>query len=218
VTTPVRPERQFGRIHFDLPLPARVGETRVNVLDLALNGARVAGDARFTPAAPVELKFNTDAGNVDAMCTVVRCTLAQFARNPSERSIYQTGLRITEFVGDSDRIVRETIAAAVIRALEEQKANARGIPPIESLLHLDPEVQRFRKCELIETKWRRTETSTSDQPASGFTIAADVPLRYVDLLCETYQRSDEEGRRLTKMLAQLSITRGEGIPTRRYLP
>ena len=199
-------------------MPARVGETRVNILALALNGARVAGDARFSPAANVELKFSTDSGAVDAMCKVVRCTLAQFARNAAERSVYQTGLHIVEFLGDSDRVVRETIAQHVVRALEEQKANAHGIPPIESLLHVDMTIERFRRCELIDGKWKRTETPTNDQPVSGFTVAADVPIRYVDLLCETYQRADEEGRRLTRILAQLSITKGEGVPIRRYLP
>ena len=220
MTAPVRPEdrRQFGRIHFDRPLPARVGETRVSILDLAVNGASVAGDARFSPAASVELKFSTDAGPVEAMCKVIRCTLAQFARSAAERAVYNTGLHFVEFVGDSDRVVRETIAQHVIRALEEQKANARGIPPIEALLHVDANIERFRRCELVDGKWKRTETSSNEQPLSGFTVAADVPIRYVDLLCDTYQRADEEGRRLTKMLAQLSIASGEGVPVRRYLP
>ena len=98
-------------------------------------------------------------------------------------------------------------------------STAHGIPPIDSLLHIEShDVQRFRKCELADGKWRRSESSSSDQPASGFTIAANVPMRYVDLLCEAYQRADEEGRRLTKILAQLSVAKGEGVPIRRYLP
>lgn len=216
----MRPEdrRRFGRIHFDAPLPARLGDARVSILDLALNGARVASDARFTPAASVELKFEVDDGSVGAMCRVIRCTLSQFAKSPGEKSIYQTGLNIVETLGDSDRIIRQTIAVHVIRALEQQKANARGIPPIESIVTGDHTPNRFRRCELLDGKWRRTETTNSEQPAEGFTVAADIAARYVELLCETYQRSDAEGRRLTKTLAQLSITKGEGLPTRRYFP
>ncbi len=215
----LRPEdrRRFGRIHFETPLDARLGDSRVGILDLALNGARVSSEARFKPASDIELKFQSEAGEVDAMCRVIRCTLAQFARTAADKSVYQTGLLIVETVGDSDRIIREVIALRVIRALEEQKANARGIPPIKELLH-EHTSDRYRNCELLDGKWRRTETAAPDPPLDGFAIAADVPMHYVDLLCETYQRSDEEGRRLTRMLAQLSVTKGEGVPTRRYLP
>jgi hypothetical protein len=38
------------------------------------------------------------------------------------------------------------------------------------------------------------------------------------LLCETYLASDAEGRKLIKLMAELSISKAEGVPTRRYSP
>ena len=83
--------------------------------------------------------------------------------------------------------------------------------------YVGPFVLRGR-YELTDGKWRRSETTRADQPPNGFTVSADVRPYYVDLLCETYQASDEEGRKLTQTLAQLSISKAEGVPTRRYLP
>ena len=193
-------------------------DVQVELVDLSLNGARVIGEARFGPGTEHELTFQWNDQEAKLTVSVVRCTLFSFAKAPGEKSTYQTGLRIRETIGNSDRVLRELIASYVIRALEEQKANAQGLPPLGPYAYLEGKGDRFRRCELIEGKWRRSETTRSDQPPNGFTVSADIRPYYVDLLCETYQMLDEEGRRLTQMLAQLSINKAEGIPTRRYLP
>jgi len=215
-----RPEerRQFHRIHLDRPIPAKMNDVAVDVVDLSLNGARVIGEARFAPGSEHELEFQWNDMAVTLAVSVVRCTLFSFAKAPGEKSLYQTGLRIRETIGKSDRALRELIASYVIRALEEQKANARGLPPLGPYAYVEGKGDRFRRCELVDGKWRRSETTRPDQPENGFTVSADIRPYYVDLLCETYQMADETGRRLTQTLAQLSISKAEGIPTRRYLP
>lgn len=215
-----RPEdrRQFHRIHLDIPIVASLGDVVVEVRDVSLNGARVVGEARFAPNSETELEFAWNDMPLKFDVTVIRCTLFSFAKAPGEKSTYQTGLRIRETVGKTDRYLREMIASYVIRALEEQKANARGLPPLGPYGYIEGKGDRFRRCEYIDGKWRRTETTKADQPPVGFTVSADVRSYYVDLLCETYQMADEDGRRLTQTLAQLSISKAEGIPTRRYLP
>lgn len=218
--TEPRPEdrRRFGRIHLQPPVSARLADAHVDVVDLALSGARVTSYARFAPGSVAELRFDAEQGSVDAACRVVRCSLAQFASAPGEKSVYSTGLQIVETIGESHRIIRAIIADQVIHALEEQKANALGLPPVAPLIDHEGDYDRFRRCELVDGRWKKSESKTPDQPAEGFTISAAVPIRYVNVLCETYQKADTEGRRLTKILAQLSVTKGEGLPTRRYLP
>jgi hypothetical protein len=215
-----RPEdrRRFHRVHLDSPLPAYLRDVPVQLLDLSLNGARVVSDARFSPGSEHDLIFDWNEHSARLTSEVVRCTLFSFAKAPGEKSLYQSGLRFKETVGDSDRVLRELIASYVIRALEEQKANARGLPPLGPYAFVVGKGDRYRRCELVDGKWRRTDTTRADQPSNGFTISADISPYYIDLLCETYQRADDEGKKLTQTLAQLSISKGEGIPTRRYLP
>ena len=203
--------RRFGRIHFDEPIAARLGDTRVQILDVSLAGARIASAARFAPGAASALKFNWDDKPVEATSAVIRCTLY-------ERDKYQTGLRFDELIGDSHIVIREMIATHVFRALEEQKANAHGIPPVGPYVHVEGKLEHYRRCEFTDGRWKRISTTSSMQPVEGFTISAEVAHRYVDLLCETYEKADAEGRRLTRILAQLSINKAEGVPTRRYIP
>jgi len=210
--------RQFHRIHLDVPIAARMHDVPVRLIDVSLNGARVVGEARFGPGSSEELRFEWNDMDIRVGCRVIRCSLYEFARAPGDRSLYQSGLKIVETFGNSDRSLRELIASYVIRALEEQKSNARGLPPIGPYFYIEGKGERYRRCELIDGKWRRTETARPEQPVVGFTVSADVRQHYIDLLCETYQNSDEHGRRLTQTLAQLSISKAEGVPTRRYLP
>jgi len=215
---PPEERRQFHRIHLDVPIAARMHDVPVRLIDVSLNGARVVSEARFGPGSSEELRFEWNDMDIRVGCTVIRCTLYSFAKAPGDRSLYQSGLKIVETFGNSDRGLREMIASYVIRALEEQKANARGLPPIGPYFYVEGKGDRYRRCELIDGKWRRTETTKTDQPVTGFTISADVRSYYVNLLCDAYQNADEEGRRLTQTLAQLSISKAEGVPTRRYLP
>jgi hypothetical protein len=215
-----RPEdrRRFHRIHLDTPLPAYLRDVSVNVIDLSLAGARIVSDARFSPGTEHELTFDWNEHSARISCSVVRCTLFSFAKAPGEKSLYQSGLRFTETTEASDRTLRELIGSYVIRALEEQKANARGLPPLGQYAYVVGKGDRYRRCELVDGKWRRTDTTKPDQPRDGFTISADISPYYIDLLCQTYQLTDEEGKKLTQTLAQLSISKAEGVPTRRYLP
>lgn len=211
-------KRQFERIHFEPPIAARLGDASVRLLDLALGGGRLLSQTRLVPGSARELRVDWEGKTIRLNCTVTRCTLQTFAKGPSEKSVYELGLHIVETLGDSHILMRELIATHVMRALDEQKANWDGIPPIGPYVHLEGKSDRYRRCELIGGAWQTSATTRPEQPLNGFTISAEVPPHYIDLLCETYETTNAEGRRLTRLLAELSISKAEGVPTRRYFP
>jgi hypothetical protein len=217
---PVRGDerRAFGRIELDPPLRGFLDEIPVSVVDVSVSGFRVAHDARIAPAPTRRIRLEWDDKEMEFGCVVARSTLFRLARTASEKSIYHSGVRILEPVGESEAHLRDLIARRVIRALEEQKANARGIPPLDNYTYRVGKGDRFRRCELIEGVWRKVETAIRTQPTEGFTVAAETSSREVEILCETYEQTTEEGRRLTRILAQLSISKDEGTGTRRYTP
>ena len=55
--------------------------------------------------------------------------------------------------------------------------------------------------------WKRRRSLLSDQPEDGFTVRASVPPEEIELLCRTYEKGDDESRRLTRMMAELSVSR-----------
>jgi hypothetical protein len=210
--------RRYGRIQLDTPLRARFGDYDVRVIELSLVGFLAAHEGRLATGAVQHFILEWDGRPIHLECSVARSTLYRLGRSLGEKSIYHTGLRIIRFENDGFDLLRELIADRIVRALDEMKANARGIPPLAAYMYQPGKGELFRRCELVDGAWRKSETIRPNQPANGFTISADVEPENVDLLCETWERTTYEGRRLTQLLAELSISTAEGIPTRRYVP
>jgi hypothetical protein len=210
--------RRYGRIKLDQPLVARYGDTRVRVLELSVIGFLIAHEARFPSPMRDHLVIDWEGEKIDVVCSLVRTNLWHLAKSIGERSIYHSGLVLVESINNSYDRLRELIAERIIRALEEQKANARGIPPLAAYMYQPGKGELYRRCELINGTWRKTETIRPVQPPNGFTISADVDPEHIELLCRTWETTTDEGRRLTQLLAELSISKSEGIPVRRYVP
>lgn len=210
--------RRYGRVRLETPLPATFAGTRARVLEISVVGILIAHEGKISPGTTQQLVVEWDGLQLEFSCRVVRSTLWRLAKSAGERSIYHSGLKILEAHGDSSLRLRELLADRIIRALEEQKANARGIPPLAAYMYQPGKGELYRRCEFIDGVWRKSETIRPQQPPNGFTISADIEPAHVDMLCRTWEMTTPEGRRLTQMLAELSIDKSEGVPVRRYVP
>ncbi|GAC1396238.1 MAG: hypothetical protein NVSMB68_13020 [Thermoanaerobaculia bacterium] len=63
----------------------------------------------------------------------------------------------------------------------------------------------FVTWTLLPDGWKRRKSLLPDQPENGFTLAASEPEDQVALLRNTYENGDEEARRITRLLAELSV-------------
>jgi len=210
--------RRYGRMKLDVPFHARFGEARVKVLEIAVSGFLIAHEGRLAPGETRPLTLDWQGSLIELGCTIVRSNLWRLAKALGEQSIYHSGLRIVHSSRESFDRLRMLIGERILRALDEQKANARGIPPLAAYMYQPGKGELYRRCELVKGAWRKTETIRADQPLNGFTVSAEVDPHHVAMLCETWEQTTQEGRRLTRLLAELSISKHEGIPTRRYVP
>ncbi|MDQ3283052.1 MAG: PilZ domain-containing protein [Acidobacteriota bacterium] len=208
--------RRYQRVALPTPLRGSVDSTRIYVIDISVLGVRVAHQDPL-PAAGSNcmLRFESNVGAITLDCRVVRTTLHKPA-SPTQRAVYHSGLAILQARAGSDRAVKELIAYYVERALDEQKANARGIPATAALSFQTGKGTDFLKLEFSGTKWRRVATKDPAQPFNGFTVSASETEDNIAMLCSAYEEADTEGRRLLKIMAELSVSNAEGIPTRRY--
>ena len=197
----------------------RIGTSRVYIVDASLNGLRIAHQGTLPPIGQeCVLTFEWEGHPLELQCRVTRSTLHKLAKDKNDKSIYHAGLSIEEARGDSFNALRRMVSDVVARALDEQKANARGIPAQAAQIFQTGKGSEFLRFEMVNGAWRRTTTTRPDQPANGFTISAAEDREHVEMLCQTFESADSEGRRLIRLLAELSISKVEGIPTRRYTP
>lgn len=208
--------RRYQRIVPPNPIRARAGQTRVFVLDASMNGFRVAHQEPIN--SPCTLRIEWEGGPILAECVVVRRGVHRPAQTALEKPTHHSGLHIERILPAYESALRQMIAYYVERALDEQRANARGIPAAAAASFQTGKGTSFIRCDFIAGRWLRTPTQKSDQPPDGFTISANEEADQIERLCSAYERADNPGRKLIRTFAALSISKAEGIPTRRYTP
>lgn len=207
------------RVKLTRPLAGRCGLARVYLVEASVEGIRIAHQGAVQAVGQtLRVEFAWEGKHIGIECAVVHNTLFRLAKTAEEKSVYQAGLRITEASENSRAVLKQLVADCVARALDEQKANARGIPAEAAQSFQTGKGTEYIRCELIDGTWRRTSTTRPDQPSNGFTVSAEEDRAQVDMLCQAFESSDSEGRKMIQTMAQMSISKSEGVPTRRYTP
>lgn len=235
-----RPERRKKqRIQLTRGLLARYGTTGAVILDITDAGARIEHFTFLEVGRRASFRFEWLGKKIETVAQVRSCKVHRFAHGEAGTTVYQSGLLFLEYVGDSHAILREMVATIVARSLAEQVANARGIGPVieknmpvfragavaGSGLDVSPAkkgkwlpesemvVDRgYIRCALVNNRWEKKWSRTSEQPAEGFTVRATETADHVEQLCETYLKGSEQDRKLIRLLALVSVEKQEETP------
>ena len=211
--------RQFGRVTPVQRIRGAVGNVVVYVLDVSLAGLRVAHqDPLPDVGKSASLVFEWEGRRFSGMAEVRRTKVEKPPKTKFDKPLYHSGLLITPKDALSDQIIKDIIKSCYDRALDEQRANAEGIPAIAAQSFQTGKGDNFIRCELRASGWVKSDTKDPQQPVNGFTVSASETPHKIAMLCRTWEIGDAEARRLIRTFAALSISKSEGIPTRRYTP
>lgn len=187
--------RVYQRLTLTEPLDGWFGDFAVRLIDVSATGALVEYDEAIPDDARALLRFYWRNGEIEV--------LAETARTQERRA----GLK---FLEDCDALNQAIAASAteMLRALDanatgNRAANIVGDETLTAAWHRP--VSGFVRWIFNAGQWRSEYSKVPDQPPDGFTIAAAEPDEQVALLCSTYESGDTEARRLTRMLAELSV-------------
>jgi hypothetical protein len=196
--------REFQRLRLDPPLPGTLSGIQVSIVEMGVLGARVRHDGPLNVTGG-DLRFSVESGDVILRTEVVRLI-------PSESA---TGIRFLAAVGDSGDKLRSMLGSLVTRELENRRhPQPETLAPAtidgdKTVRGQDAEYVSYR---LEQSSWQRRRVFLPEQPAAGFTVAKDEDVAEMQRLCRVYQASDEEGRRLIRLFAELSISEVLQIP------
>lgn len=212
------PKRRFERVKLLKPLPATVAGKRAYIIDLSIAGFSIVHqDSIGRIGDEPQLAYEWEGRKISVRCVIAR-TGVERAGTGTSPTLYQSGLEISDVAQEGQNALREMVHAYVERALDEQKANARGVPPIAVQYQQTGTATQFIRHEYAAGKWKQYRTRERDQPLNGFTISADHPPAEVDLLREAWVKGDRAMREIIRQTAELSIMSPDGIPIRRYTP
>jgi len=238
--------RRVQRIHFPQPTVARLGATQVVLVDVSVLGARVEHPTSLIAGSHTTLSFTWEGETITTECRIVRSRIERFSAGSDGLTVFHSGVEFVNMPADAKATLKRLIEQFITRALHEQKLNARGVIPQHLADHMPifrgsqmtvnkkdvnasigssllPTARIAKEsgyvCLSLENRtWRRKRTHDPGQPAEGFTVSAMEEQGQIDLLCEAYEKSDLDGRKLIQLFAQLSIMEGEGVSAGRFEP
>lgn len=212
--------RSLQRVRLAEPLRASIDGTKAFIVDVSLRGLRLLHQDELGPGSDVRIvRAEWDGYPIQLRCSIVRTVLFRAAAAGS-RAQYHSGLTIIEAVGVSSIALKRLIEHHVERALEEQKANARGVPPRLAAQSIHGDTPKaFVRHEWTKGHWREINTATAAQPEHGFTISAQTSRDEVEMLRRAYEvASSASERAVIRRLAAMSVSSVEAVPVRRYTP
>lgn len=200
------------------PLPGRVDAQRVFVLEVSRHGIRVAHRESFGgPGERRLIHFDWNGRSVAVEGRLMHSQAQRIGQAAYARSLYHSGFAITAIEPRCDAVLRELITWHVERALHEQKANARGVPPRPTAPQPKTQPGTLVRHALVAGTWSAADTTERRQPPDGFTISAAQTSAEVDMLRSAWETGDASTRAVIQRLAALSIE--PGVPVaRRYTP
>jgi hypothetical protein len=200
--------REFQRLRLEESVPGTFGSREVSVVEVGVLGARILHPDPF-PDSKGDLRFLADGKPVLMRCEVVRTF-------PVAGSL-ASGMRFLAAIGDSGDHLRSMLARLVTTALESHydssatRLRIKAVDGDKTVRGLDAHFQAFR---LERTGWQKRNVFLPEQPPIGFTVAKGEDPEEMHRLCAVYEASDEEGRRLIRMFAELSVSDVLQIPPR----
>ena len=202
--------REFQRLRLAKPILALMDGQNALILDIGVGGAYLEHYGAYPSGARFKLMFRWQGTDVEFLCEVRRSRVVR-AGGDNMSIVSHSGVQFVESVGDADERLNDMMATFVGRVLAAQRANALGDSESGESLPLTQigGARRARSrgwmaLRLVNGVWRRALATSAAQPADGFTVAAYEDEDEVAMLCRTYEASDEEGRRLIRLLAELS--------------
>ena len=210
--------RRVQRVRMLPPLRGSIGEHRMFVLDVSVTGIRIAHQESVGAAGhPYRVSFDWDGQQIDVFCDL-QWTSIQRSQSTRSKTVYHSGLSLRDVSTRSARVLRELVLHHVARALDEQKANAHGIPAAAPNSYQTGTATEFVRHQFIGETWRETLTTDPRQPITGFTIGANHPSSDVAMLRSAYSTGDSAARDAIRQMAALTLDTSDRMPARRYMP
>jgi hypothetical protein len=205
--------REFQRLRLAKPILAMMDDANALILDIGMAGAFLEHYGAVEPGKTFTLSFRWQGEEVKFACEVVRTTVVRQPGGDGMSLVSHSGVHFIQSVGESSMHLENLISTFVGRILAAQRANAAGdqasansAAVLESLGGARRKrTKGFISYRLKDNSWWRVPTDSPRQPEDGFTVAAWEDETELETLCRTYADADEEGRRLIRLVAELSV-------------
>jgi len=191
--------RAFERLNLTKPIDGWFSDFPVLIVEVSAGGAKIVHDDPLPKNARGLLRFPWRGRDLEI--------LAQITRSEGARSgvhFLEPNPELKALVAESSK---EMERAQEANAAGDREHNVVGDETLTAASAGARALSGFLQYHLTPNGWKCHRALLPDQPDDGFTVSANESQDQIDLLCRTYESGDPEAKRMTRMIAELSVTR-----------
>ena len=166
-------------------MPAVLGRGDALIQDISADGARVMHFAGLPLGSTARLVFFFAGRRFAANARVLASRVVGLGSGPAGETTYQTRLQFVEPSLDAAETLMH-IFADIESGRHDFGAGA---------------ARYFTRCRLRGRNWTKAWTRDQAQPYDGFTVPSKLSDGEIALLCEAYEKMDDDGRALIRATA-----------------
>jgi hypothetical protein len=185
IDLPALERRRTPRFRFSVVMPAVLGRGDALVLDISADGARVQHFTAHPLGSAVRLIFFYAGRRFAANGRVLSSRVVGLGGGPAGETSYQSRLQFVDATAEA--------AETLMKIIEEIESGRHD--------HAGSAMRYFMRCRLRGRSWTKSWTRDQSQPGDGFTVPAKLSDGEVALLCEAYEKMDDDGRALIRATA-----------------
>ena len=199
--------REFQRLRLAKPLLALLDGQNALILDIGISGAFIEHYGQREAGDRMRLLFRWKGIDVNFTAEVAHTTVV---RKTANALVSHSGVRFVEAHHDAEARLNDMMATLVGKMLAAQKANAGATETAVSSALTDmggarrSRTRGYITYRVQDGAWTREFSDTPTQPLNGFTVAAYEDEQELESLCQAWDTADSEGRRLIRLVAELS--------------
>jgi len=199
--------REFQRLSLAKPILALFEGQNALILDIGVSGAFIEHYGQPKSGDRQMLLFRWKGEDVQFVTEIAHTIVV---RKTPNAVVSHSGVRFVEARGDAESRLNDMMATFVGKILAAQKANAGAAEGSDSTTLVDLGGARRSRTpgyvtyRLQDRTWSREPSDTPTQPLNGFTVAAYEDEKELESLCQAWETADSEGRRLIRLVAELS--------------
>jgi hypothetical protein len=178
-----------------------VGRGEGVLVDLSLEGARVRHSVQAHRGANLRVSFDWQGERFASTAEVLasRVVALSDGTHPTQ---YESRLRFRLVIEGAGQLLRRVLASVENDDVRKWVSNLRGwIDPSESNAYISPRTRSYLRCRFVRGRWETKWTHDATQPVDGFVVPETVERSEIASLCKTYERLDDDGRHLVRLLA-----------------
>lgn len=201
--------REFQRLRLAKPILALLDGQNALILDIGIGGAFIEHYGQPKSGDRQRLLFRWKGTDVQFIAEIARTTTV---RKTANATVSHSGVKFVESFGDAQVRLTDMMATFVGRMLAAHKANAGATETQASVTLQDlggarrSRTRGYLTYRLQNGSWTREDSETPTQPLNGFTVAAYEDEEELETLCRSWETADTEGRRLIRLVAELSAS------------